>query len=125
MTDGAAVAIRFNERISAGDVDGLAQLMSVDHTFIDTAGAAVIGRAACLEAWRRFFEAYPEYRNVFETVSSKGTDITIAGRSYCPGHPELEGPALWTAVVHGDEVVEWRVYEDTPARRHSLGLVGE
>lgn len=124
MTDGAALVIRFNERIGARDVDGLAQLMSEDHTFIDAAGTAVIGRAACLEAWRRFFEAYPEYRNVFESVSMKGTGVNIAGRSYCPGHPELEGPALWTAVVHGAEVVEWRVFEDTPARRHGLGLDG-
>lgn len=106
MDDGAAVAIRFNGRISEGDLDGLARLMSEDHTFTDTAGTEVIGRAACLEAWRGFFEAFPGYRNVFEAVSGEGKEIAIAGQSLCPGHPELEGPALWTAVVHGDQVVK-------------------
>lgn len=96
--------------------------MSEDHTFIDTAGTSVIGRSACLEAWRRFFKAFPTYRNVFEAVSAKGTDFTIKGHSVCPGHPELEGPALWTAVVHSDQVVEWRVYEDTPELRILLRL---
>lgn len=122
MNDGAAMAIRFNERISSGDLDGLAQLMSEDHTFIDTAGTEVIGKTACLEAWRGFFEAFPEYRNVFEAVSTKGNETAIAGRSFCPGHPELEGPALWTIVVHGDQVVKWRVYEDTAEVRLRLGL---
>jgi ketosteroid isomerase-like protein len=122
MNDGAAMAIRFNERISSGDLDGLAQLMSEDHTFIDTAGTEVIGKTACLEAWRGFFEAFPEYRNVFEAVSTKGNEIAIAGRSFCPGHPELEGPALWTIVVHGDQVVKWQVYEDTAEVRRRLGL---
>ncbi len=122
MDDRAVVAIRFNGCISAGDVDGLARLMSEDHTFIDTAGTEVIGRAACSEARRGFFEAFPGYCNVFEAVSGEGKEFTIAGQSFCPGHPQLEGPALWTAVIHGDQVVKWRVYEDTAEVRQRLGL---
>lgn len=125
MNDGALVAVRFNDCINAGDVEGLAQLMSEDHRFIDTAGTVVVGRTACLAAWRGFFAAYPGYRNVFEAVSASGTNVTAAGYSMCPNHPVLEGPALWTAVVDGNQVLEWRVYEDSAAVRRRLGILGD
>ena len=51
-----------------------------------------------------------------------GGVVTVIGRSECPGVPILEGPALWTAVVSGDRVTQWRVHEDTPETRIQLGL---
>lgn len=125
MTEGEALAIRFNECISARDVEGLAHLMSEDHTFVDTAGTAIAGRAACLDAWRAFFGAYPEYRNVFGAFTTQGRVVAIAGYSVCPSHPELEGPALWSAVVQGDRLSEWHVYDDSPETRRRLGLEGD
>lgn len=125
MTEDEALAIRFNECISARDVEGLAHLMSEDHTFVDTAGTAIAGRAACLDAWRAFFGAYPEYRNVFDALTTQGRVVAIAGYSVCPSHPELEGPALWSAVVQGDRLSEWRVYDDSPETRRRLGLEGD
>lgn len=125
MNDGARVAVRFNECINAGDVYGLARLMSEDHRFIDSAGTVVMGQAACLDAWRSFFAGYRGYRNVFEAVSARGKNVTVSGYSTCPGHPELEGPALWMAVVDGEQVLEWRVYEDSAAVRRRLGILGD
>jgi hypothetical protein len=34
----------------------------------------------------------------------------------------LDGPALWTAKARDSKLAEWRVYEDTPANRHMLGI---
>ena len=34
----------------------------------------------------------------------------------------LDGPALWFTKASDDKIVEWRVYEDTPANRRSLGI---
>lgn len=93
MNDPAALAVRFNECINARDVEGLAQLMSANHRFIDTVGTAILGKAACVEAWRGFFDAYPEYQNVFDAVFTSANKVTIVGYSLCPGHPELEGRA--------------------------------
>jgi ketosteroid isomerase-like protein len=118
----AALVARFNDCINSGDLAGLGRLMSDDHVFIDTAGDAVTGKPACLDAWRGFFEAYPGYRNFFESVRAKDGLVTVTGRSECPGHPVLEGPALWTAVVEKDRVSGWRVYEDTMETRNRLGL---
>jgi ketosteroid isomerase-like protein len=116
------IVTRFNDMINARDLDGLAALLSVDHRFVDSAGNPVVGKDDCIDAWRGFFAAFPAYRNEFDSVRVAGGTIVVSGHSYCPGHPELEGPALWTASVDRDLVSEWRVYDDTPQTRELLGL---
>lgn len=44
------------------------------------------------------------------------------------GHSEcsvdvLDGPAIWTAKIRGDQVAEWRVYDDTQENRTELGIL--
>jgi ketosteroid isomerase-like protein len=75
------VVVRFNGCINGQDLDGLSALMSDDHTFVDSAGTAVVGRASCREAWRGFFAAYPDYRNVFRSMSVVGDVVTVVGYS--------------------------------------------
>jgi ketosteroid isomerase-like protein len=118
----SVVVVQFDDFINARDIDGLAGLMSHDHVFIDTAGNSVTGKQSCLRAWRGFFDAYPGYRNSFESMGVDGSVVTIIGHSECPGVPILEGPALWTAVVSGNRVAQWRVHEDTAEARARLGL---
>ncbi|WP_104175660.1 nuclear transport factor 2 family protein [Arthrobacter sp. Y81] len=125
MNDAAALAVGFNECINARNLKGMTRLMANNHTFIDTAGTAVIGKAACTEAWRGFFESFPGYRNIFESVLSRGGQVTIVGHTVCPGVPSLAGPALWTAIAVADGLSEWRVYEDTPEERRRLGIDDE
>ena len=122
MTGPAAIATRFNDRINAGDLDGLVELMTDDHRFVDTTGHVVSGRSACREAWRSFFAAFPSYRNEFETVEERAGTVLITGRSVCVDNADLDGPALWTAVVVGPAIAEWRVHDDTPDNRAGFGL---
>jgi ketosteroid isomerase-like protein len=116
-----AVAARFNACINDRDLAGLAKLMPDDHTFIDSAEVVTMGKPACLDAWRGFFEVFPDYRNVFSTLSARGNVVTIVGHSLC-AEPSLAGPALWTATVRDGKVAEWRVFEDTPQARRLLKL---
>jgi ketosteroid isomerase-like protein len=102
------VVAAFNDRINAGDLAGLTELMTGDHTFVDPAGAAVTGRAACTEAWRAFFAAFPDYRNVFATVVTDGDTVAVTGHSTC-SEPALAGPARWTATVRDGKVARWQV----------------
>ena len=95
--------------------------MTDDHRFVNTAGGAVEGRSACLDAWRTFFDAFPDYRNEFDEVASQGHRVVARGRSHC-STPELDGPALWHAHVAQGLIREWRVHDDTPANRRALGL---
>jgi hypothetical protein len=69
-----AVVLAFNDAINRGDLPGLGRLMADDHRFIDTAGNTCTGKPACLEAWRGFFAAFPDYRNVFVNVRSDPRD---------------------------------------------------
>jgi ketosteroid isomerase-like protein len=104
----AAVVLRFNDRINARDLAGLAALMAGDHTFVDSAGGRVAGKPACVDAWRGFFAEFPDYRNVFLTTEQAGDTVVITGYSEC-SVPELAGPARWTAQVRDGLVVRWQV----------------
>jgi ketosteroid isomerase-like protein len=114
MNGAGAAVTRFNAMINARDADGLARLMTDDHRFVDSAGQAVSGRQACRDAWSGFFAAF--------SVGERDGVVVVTGRSVCSEHPDLAGPALWTARVDGGLVAEWRVYDDTPETRAELGV---
>jgi len=112
--DPTSVAIRFNDHINDRDLGGLASLMTDDHVFVDPDGAAVSGRAACIDAWRGFFAAFPDYRNVFASLTANGDTVTITGHSVCT-EPALAGPAVWTATIRGGSVARWQVQDTVDA----------
>lgn len=109
MGEAVAVAVRFNDHINAADLTGLVSLMAEEHRFVDPAGQVISGKPACTDAWREFFALFPGYRNVFESVVDQDGTVHVLGYSECPGHPELAGPAKWTATVLDGVVTEWRV----------------
>jgi len=118
----AAAAEAFNTHINAADLRGLASLMSEDHRFIDSQGNMVSGKPACIAAWSGFFRAFPGYRNTLDQFFHFDNMVTVTGFSDCPNHPELTGPAIWSATVMADRLTEWRVYLDTVHNRISLGI---
>jgi ketosteroid isomerase-like protein len=107
--DTAAPALAFNDAITRRDLAALADRMTDDHTFVDPAGTAVSGKQEVLKAWRGFFDAFPEYRNVWTQVVRDGDVMTATGHSICPTEPLLDGPAIWTVTVRGDKVAVWKV----------------
>src|SRR5215510_3210211 len=119
--DPRTLTVTFNEHINNRDVDGIARLMTGDHTFIDSAAHETRGKAKCLEAWRGFFTSFPDYRNIFDRLEVENDRVVVVGRSTC-SDVRLDGPALWTARVRDDRLAEWRVYEDTPTNRRTLGI---
>jgi ketosteroid isomerase-like protein len=96
--------------------------MTEDHTFIDTEDNVISGREDVLGAWRGFFEAFADYRNVWTHLTVKGETLIAVGHSTCATERELDGPAIWTATVRAGSVCVWRVYADTPENRVQLGL---
>ena len=101
------VALRFNEKINQRDLDGLVELMTDDHTFIDNSGDRYKNMK---EGWREFFENYPDYRNIFTSVTVTHDVAVMVGYSTCSDERLLNGPSMWTAKVRGGRVSEWRVY---------------
>jgi uncharacterized protein (TIGR02246 family) len=101
-------ALRFNEKINQQDLEGLVELMTDDHTFIDSAGNVTKGRDAMKDGWKDFFKKYPDYRNNFTSVSVEDNVVVMVGHSSCSFKP-LERPSVWTARIRGGRVSEWKV----------------
>jgi predicted SnoaL-like aldol condensation-catalyzing enzyme len=121
-TNPAMIALQFNEFINQQNIQGLTSLMTDDHRFIDRAGLVVNGKTNMLDAWVRFFELYPEYRNTFTRVESNGNLVILYGyatwnKGDAPDH------AIWTATVEDDLVAVWRIHEDTEENRKNLELL--
>lgn len=119
--DPKLIALQFNEQINAHNLLGLAALMSEDHTFIDRADQAVVGKSAMLRGWTSFFEQFPNYFNTFTRVESRGSLVVLYG--YATWHPD-DPPdhAIWTARIEDDRVAEWRIYTDNEENRKKFGL---
>jgi ketosteroid isomerase-like protein len=58
------VTLRFNEKINARNLEGLYNVMTEDHIFIDSENDVDEGKAVMTEGWRNF-TSFPDYRNIF------------------------------------------------------------
>jgi ketosteroid isomerase-like protein len=121
MTDKQTI-LAFIDRINAHDVDGLDELMSDDHTFIDALGNEVVGREKMTVGWRAYFEWFPDYyiavNDVFEgDVSDRGQTFALfgfAGASFKGKQSECwRLPAAWQASAKDGRVALWQVFVDT------------
>lgn len=115
------VVIEFNNCINNRDINGLEQLMTEDHSFIDSENNVMSGKVNCLNAWKGFFQGFPDYKNIFQTIRVNNDDVVITGHSVCSA-PVLQGPAIWSAKIENSKIAEWRVYEDSSKNRQLLGL---
>jgi hypothetical protein len=115
------VAFQFMDAINAGSAESLGDLMTVDHRFVDSSGTSTIGKSACLERWRRFFVAFPDYQPVVDRIGTYDGVVVVRGQSMCSS-PELTGPLLWAARIDDGLISEWRVYDDTNNNRRLLGI---
>jgi len=103
------VALKFNEKINQRDLEGLAELMTDDHTFVDSDGAITKGKDVMKEGWREFFKKYPDYQHTFTCVTIQNNVVVMVGYSTCSAERALNGPNIWTAKIRGGRISEWRV----------------
>lgn len=103
----------------------LADLMTGDHTFIDSLGAVLQGKERAQAAWAGYFAMVPDYRIALEEVFVRGPVAILLGTAsgtYAPDGRLSEDrrwstPAAWRVVIHGSKVQEWRVYADNEPLR--------
>jgi ketosteroid isomerase-like protein len=114
-----SVVLAFIGRINAHDAEGIVALCAPDHTFIDSLGNSLAGQAALLDAWRGYFQLFPDYRvevsailSADPLVAAFGTaSATLASSSGLP-RASWSIPAAWRAVVESGRLVVWQVYAD-------------
>jgi ketosteroid isomerase-like protein len=119
------VAAAFIEKINAHTVDGLCELMTEDHTFVDGGGDVTRGRKAMREAWQGYFSMMPDYTIIAEYVLASENIVGIFGKAR--GTYTRDGrlkranqwqvPAAWLAIVRDGKVVHWQVYADNDSVR--------
>jgi hypothetical protein len=115
------VALKFN-KTNTRDFEGLVELMTGDHNFVDSSGEVHKGKDVMKDSWQAFFASYPDYRNIFTRVQVDNDFVVMVGYSTCSYEP-LDEPALWSAKVHTGRVSEWRVYEDTDLNQRNLKII--
>ena len=115
-----AVVRAFVDAINAGDTSQLSNLMTEDHTFIDSGGGTHSGRDNMAKGWREYFHMFPDYKVQVETILQDGNLVAAFG-SACGTYngkrglvPEnrIEMPAAWRAIVEEGKVRVWQVYAD-------------
>ena len=102
------VVLKFNEKINQRDLEGLAELMADDYTFISNSGEVTKGKDVNKQGWKEFFEEYPDYKNIFTTVTVQNNVVVMVGYSTC-SYKRLDGPNIWTAKIRDRRISEWRV----------------
>ena len=116
----------FIKQINEHNIEGIIEMMSAEHTFIDSLGINTRGRENMRHAWNTYLTFFPDYliksKDIIcknEMVAVFGTasgTLSIEGKLLKENHFEI--PASWTAVVKDGMISKWRVYADNePVRK--------
>ena len=101
------VAMDFINRINAGDVEAICELMTEGHIFQDALGERFIGREKMREGWSAYFKTVTNYQVHAEEFFQTGERLAIfgsasgtyAGNGKTSGNNFWEVPAAWRAVI--------------------------
>ena len=112
------VVLWFVDAINHADINRLATLMTPSHTFVDSDGSTIIGQAAVLDGWSRYFSMVRDYRiTVHETFSSRKTVILVGkatgaftGDNQSGSENRWTVPAAWRAVTEANQVAVWQIF---------------
>lgn len=120
------VALAFVAKINSHDVNGLVELMTGDHIFVDALGSTFRGAEQMRQGWKAYFTWFPDYAIEVTDQFNRGDVVAMFGKARgtfavngkLPRENFWEIPAAWRAVVKDGRVAEWRVYCDNdPARK--------
>lgn len=121
-------AVAFVARINEHDLDGLNELMTEEHVFVDALGNRVTGRAAMRSGWERYFALVPDYWIKIDTTLQNDRLVALfgaAGGTYAGNVGGQEArwqvPAAWLAETRDGQVAVWRVYADNLPIRRLMG----
>lgn len=98
----------------------ISDLMTEDHTFVDSAGRVESGRRNTTAGWSEYFRMFPDYTILVETILADHELVavfgsasgTYNGKRGLVAENRIEMPAAWRAVVHDGKVKRWQVYAD-------------
>lgn len=96
------------------------ELMTEDHTFVDSGGTVESGRSKMAKGWDEYFQMFPDFRIEVECLLQDGNLVAAFGRAsgtyngkrgLVPAN-RIEMPAAWKAIVEDGKIKFWQVYAD-------------
>ncbi len=121
MTSTAINVVRaFVEAINARNVEAITDLMTEDHTFVDSMGTVASGRRSMATGWAGYFRMFPDYEIRIDAILADGPLVAAFGsaagtyngsRGLVPAN-RIEMPAAWRAIVADGKIKRWQVYAD-------------
>jgi ketosteroid isomerase-like protein len=122
-----AVVISFIDCINRGDLDGLVELMTDDHTLTVLDEAPLVGRALNRDAWHGYFSSFPDYVIYPRYVTASAGTVAVLGTTTgshlgLADEDEMKLKVIWLCEVLDGRVSLWRIAEDTAKRRAEIGI---
>lgn len=123
-----SVAQAFVRAVNRQNVDELANLMTTNHSFIDSLGGQTQGRETMRAGWTGYFRMVPDYTITVDESYCDGSIVvmlgTVGGTYSADGTLKEENrwraPAVLRAVIEQEKVAEWRVYCDNEPMRQKI-----
>jgi ketosteroid isomerase-like protein len=121
MTSNEIDTVRaFIASINRRNPSEISDLMTDDHTFVDSVGRIESGRRRMIAGWREYFRMFPDFTIQIDTILSGGGVVAVFGSCSATNNGKrgavsenrIEMPAAWRAVVDDGKVKRWQVYAD-------------
>jgi limonene-1,2-epoxide hydrolase len=123
VTNEIDVVKAFIAAINRRNPEAISDLMTEDHTFVDSAGTIETGREKMTAGWEGYFQMFPDYTIQAESIISDKALVAVFGsasgtyngkRGLVPENI-IAMPAAWKAIVADGKIKFWQVYADWTA----------
>jgi ketosteroid isomerase-like protein len=110
----------FIAAINRHDLAELSNLMTEDHTFVDSAGRNQSGRENMTAGWKAYFQMFPDYEIHVEKWLADNALVAVFGSASgtyngtrgLVAENRITMPAAWRALVENGKIRLWQVYAD-------------
>lgn len=110
----------FIAAINRRDPYAISDLMTDDHTFIDSSGRIQSGRESMTTRWKEYFRIFPDYQIHVESLLADKALVavfgsasgTYNGKRGLVAENRITMPAAWRVLVENGKVKRWQVYAD-------------
>jgi len=111
----------FIDAVNAHDVAKIAGMLTDGHIFIDAHENHFQGKEMMKEAWKMYFQNFPDYKIDPKEFFENGNTVIIVGHasgtvaehgSINP-HKHWKRPAVWKAIISNNLIQHWQVFTDT------------
>jgi ketosteroid isomerase-like protein len=115
------IILEFVDFINKQNIEGMAGLMSHDHTFIDSLNNSITGKEKMKSSWKFYFDWFPDYTIEISDIIQGRDCSAVFGYAKGTYHNlhnaensnHFHLPAAWKVIIEKDKIKLWQVYADT------------